>query len=217
MKKRTMQEGLDAISAQVAGELRKTFVKYKSLTEHLVEVQRGIEAAKSICQTTYKVVDGPCWEVLATDPRYRTDEFIQRLYDAMTNTSIRKWTRQHLALVKETQGQLESASRKAEKLRDRFDANPSSPEAKATALLLKRMSDTKNALAHRVEFTVRKFLELRLCVLKTLTGTSEMMFGAADGILTKEMLEQFSAATRQECERVASTDEVAIRNGRRRK
>ena len=216
-KKKTIQEGFDSVSSQIAGALRNTFAKYKSLSEHLVEVQRGVESAKGICQAVYRIVDGPCWEVLSTEPRYRTDEFIQRLYDAITNTSIRRWTREHLRLIEETKGQLESACRKAQKLKERFDADPTSTEAKATAVLLKRMSSTRDALSHRMEFTVKKFLELRLCVLKSITGTSEMMFRAAEGVLTKEDLEKYSAPTKIECDRIANVDALAIRKGMKRK
>lgn len=216
-KKKTIQEEFDAVASQISVALRQTFSRYRSLTDHLADAQRRIESAKSVCQAVYRIVDGPCWEVLYAEPRYRTDAFIQRMYDAMTNTSLRKWTRDHLRLLEETKGQLESVCRKAQKLKERFDADPTSTEAKATAVLLKRMSDTRDALSHRMEFTVRKFLELRLCVLKSITGTSEMMFKAAEGVLTKEDLEKYSAPTKIECDRIANVDALAIRKGTKRK
>ena len=219
MKKRSVPitEHFDSVSSQIAGAMRSVFVKYKSLTENLGEVQRGMESAKAICQALYRTIDGPCWEILATDPKYRTENFVQKLYDAMINTSIRKWTRDHLKIVRETKDQLDGVVRKANKLKERFDADPHSEEAKATAILLKRMVDTRLALEHRIEFTVRKFLELRLCVLKTLIGTSETMFNAAEGILSKEMLEQFVAPTKKACEEISWADERSTRNGRRSK
>lgn len=216
-RKKCIQDCFDSVSGQIAAAMRSTFAKYKSLTENLREVQRGMESAKTTCQVLYRTIDGPCWEILLTDPKYRTDGFIQNLYDAMTNVSIRKWAREHVKLVKDMKDQLEGVSRKADKLKERFDADPHSEEAKATAILLKRMVDTRLALEHRIEFTVRKFLELRLCVLKTLIGTSETMFNAAEGILSKEMLEQFVAPTKKACEEISWADERATRSGRRSK
>ena len=216
-RKKSIQDCFDSVSSQIAAAMRSTFVKYKSLTENLGEVQRGMETAKSICQSLYRTIDGPCWEILATDPRYRTDWFVQKLYDTMTNVSIRKWTRDHVKLVKELKAQLEGVVRKAGKLQERFDADPHSEEAKATAVLLKRMTDTRIALEHRIEFTVRKFMELRLCVLKTLVGTADTLFCAAEGHLTTDMLREFEAPTKKACEELVSTDIVAVRNGRRRK
>ena len=50
MKKRSVPitEHFDSVSSQIAGAMRSVFVKYKSLTENLGEVQRGMESAKAI-------------------------------------------------------------------------------------------------------------------------------------------------------------------------
>ena len=171
MKKRSVPitEHFDSVSSQIAGAMRSVFVKYKSLTENLGEVQRGMESAKAICQALYRTIDGPCWEILATDPKYRTDNFVQKLYDAMTNTSIRKWTRDHLKIVRETKDQ-----------------------------------------------PVRKFLEIRLCIMKTLVGTSEMIFNAVGNLVDKTTMADFANSTKKECDNIAWADENTIRKGRKR-
>lgn len=219
MKKRSVPitEHFDSVSSQIAGAMRSVFVKYKSLTENLGKVQRGMESAKAICQSLYRTIDGPCWEILATDPKYRTDGFVQELFNAMTNTSIRKWTREHLKLVSETKVQLEGVVRKAKKLKERFDADPHSNEAKVTAVLLKRMTDTRVALEHRIEFTVRKFLEIRLCIMKALVGTSEMMFNAIGDLVDKTMMADFANSTKRECDNITCADENAARKARKSK
>ena len=219
MKRRskTITEHFDSVSSRMAGAMRSVFAKYKSLTESLGEVQRGMESAKAICQALYRTIDGPCWEILATDPRYRTDDFVQGLYDAMRNTSIRKWTREHLKIVNETKKQLEGVIRKAAKLKERFDADPHSAEAKSTATLLKRMLDTRMALEHRIEFTVKKFMEIRLLILKTMIGTSEEMFKVAGEFMDKTMMSDFAIASRKACEELNWADENAVRKGRKSK
>lgn len=75
MKKRSVPitEHFDSVSSQIAGAMRSVFVKYKSLTDNLGEVQRGMESAKAICQALYRTIDGPCWEILATDPKRLED------------------------------------------------------------------------------------------------------------------------------------------------
>lgn len=218
MKKRSVPitDHFDSVSSQIAGAMRSVFVKYKSLTENLGEVQRGMESAKAICQALYRTIDGPCWEILATDPKYRTDNFVQKLYDAMINTSIRRWTRDHLKIVRETKDQLDGVVRKANKLKERFDADPHSEESKSTAILLKRMLDTRMALEHRIEFTVRKFLEIRLCIMKTLVGTSEMIFNAVGNLVDKTTMSDFANSTKKECDSISWADENAIRRGRKR-
>ena len=214
-KSKSISEHFSSVSTAIAGSLRTTMAKYKSLSDTLVSMQRQIESAKEISQALFRAIDGPCWEILAMDAKYRTDDFVSAIFDAMTQTSIRRWTRKHLKLIKDAKSQLESVSRKVQKLKERFDADPMSEEGRTTALLLKRTSETKAALEHRIAYTVRKFLEIRLCLLKTLTGTTEMVYNSVGDMLTKDMLAQFATTTKVEAERLVVVDQYAVKNGRK--
>lgn len=111
------------------------------------------------------------------------DAFVSELYDAMRNVSVRKWTREHLDVVRKAVLERDEAARKAEKLAVRASAlrpdGKPTPEARAAEALKARQLAARDAASARAKFALWKFLDLRACVLRTLAGTTEMMYSAA--------------------------------------
>lgn len=213
-KKRTRDVGqrLDEASSQIAVALRKTLKKYGNFVDELIKVQRAVDNVRSAQQSLFHAIDGKVRDITTyydagvTPP----DSFVGELYSAITNTSFRKWTREHIAVVKKAVAEKASVERKIAKLRDRAALEkPGTPEAAATAALLTRQRDVRDALASRIDFAVRKFLELRQCVLQGLIGSTEMLYAAVGNDVPTDILREHPV--RRFMEGLTDADNRAIR------
>lgn len=136
--------------------------------------------------TTYgllmKAVEGAGTALLRADEP-EGDAFVSEMYAALRNTSVRRWVREHLDVVRKAVRERDEAARKAGKLAVRASARDSdgkpTPEARAAEALRARQLAARDAASARARFALGKFLDLRACVLRTLAGTTEMMYLAA--------------------------------------
>ncbi len=221
MKKRREQSvdgRLDYAASQIAVALRNTLRKYGSFVDELIKIQRVVEDARSIHQSLYHAIDGKVCDMLTyynarvTPP----NSFVGQLYSAITNTSVRKWTRQHVELVMKSVSEKESVERKIGKLRERAALEkPGTPEATATATMLARQCEARAVLARRIDFTVRKFLELRQCALQSLIGATNTLYVVVGNDVQQDVLRDYS--TRRFMDELSDADDRAIRHSTRKK
>jgi hypothetical protein len=134
--------------------------------------------------------------------------FIQALYDAMTQTSIRKWTRDHLELIKSAVAERESIRRKIGKLEKM--AHGETPEAKTAAAKKREFSKVDKALSCRIATVLRKFLQIRQIALKAIVGVTESIFATLGNEIpyatvarynTEEITAELAAADRKATDR----------------
>ena len=157
---------------------------------------RNYDTAMSSCADVYRrllrAIDGNPIEILAHG-KYGTtsdDDFIQAFYDAISDNSVRRWTRKHLEMIKAAVSERESIRRKIGKL-DKM-ANGTTPEGRTAAAKKKVFQDTANALSFRIASVVRKFLQLRNLALKTLVGATESIYVALGDEIPREIVARYN-------------------------
>lgn len=167
--------------------------------------------------TTYgllmKAIEGAGTALLRADEP-EGDTFVSEMYAALRNTSVRKWVREHLDVVRKAVRERDEAARKADKLATR--AAGKTPEARSAATLLARQLAARDAAAARARFAVGKFLDLRACVLKTLSGTTDMMYSVAgDAADPDRIAASGTSAVFREIESADRKAEESLRKRRR--
>ena len=200
---------------RAAGALMKRILDIKDTSsKRIIAAQRQLAAADSLVRSMFRAVDGDCWEILSQHRRGDAtsgEDFVDRLYYAMTQTSIRKWARKHVAVLWSVRDEIDGTSRKIKKLEERIQADPSSTESVVARSKLADARKTKAALEHRMSFTARKFLELRRCVLKSLVGASETILDAAGRYVVAEDIDKHSYDMRADLASLEAADAKARR------
>lgn len=159
------------------------------------------------------MVNGTTKELAVGKGGMSENVFLCRLYEAVAQSSIRKWTRKHTALARSTAEQIAATDRKLVKMRK--IAEGSTPEAETAKLMTKRLAETRAALGERMNLVVRKFLEMREAVLLTLAGTSDMMFCAAGEHVRRSMVKKFDTTRASEAIAIADRRACATSDERR--
>lgn len=192
---------------QFESHRRKSSRRRTDILMAITKYKTAAQSSSDVYRRLLRVIDGSPLEILSRGKSGLTsdDEFIERFYDAITNNSIRRWTRKNMEIIKATTEERESIRRKIGKLADR--AKGDSIEAKTAAMKKREFISVEAALSHRLAVILRKFLQLRQIVMKTLVGATESIYLALGDDIPCEIVKRYG--TEEDSAELAAADQKA--------
>lgn len=184
------------------------------------EAMRKVASLRSQYEVLSVMVDGQR-TVMGAVRKFRNeqtpDKYAMAVVKTICTPSVRQWARRCLSLVKDGAAEADRLDGRIAKLSVRAkDGGNEGGNAETLLIALKRRRDAQR---NRIALAVRKFLEVRQCVMMTLLGTTEQILKAAQGRVSALDLEAYAIGdvASQIDAAAAKAARNAVKTNRRRK